>query len=109
MEVNFVFRNNFGPPLFPSYTLASDDLALSAEIGGYWARFAATGNPNIDDGSAVHWPAFKSPSGRGRGSEKYVILASPVVEGRRFGSERCDLWDPLFLRSITGAVPASTP
>ena len=46
-DVNFVFGTNFGPPLFAPYTLSAADLALSTEIGGYWSRFAATGNPNI--------------------------------------------------------------
>jgi para-nitrobenzyl esterase len=109
MEVNFVFGNNFGPPLFPNHTLVGDDLALSRDMSGYWARFAATGKPNIDEDSVVHWPAFKSRSGRGKGSEKYLVLTSPIVEGLRFGDERCDTWNPFFLRSISGAVPAFKP
>jgi len=108
MEVNFVFGNNFGPPLFPNHTLTGDDLVLSRAMSGYWSRLAATGRPNIDDPNVVHWPAFKTPSGRGKGSEKYLVLTAPIVEGLRFGGERCDTWDSLFLRSISGAVPAST-
>jgi para-nitrobenzyl esterase len=38
------------PPFTPA------QLALSEEIMGYWARFAATGNPN--GGAAPSWPAF---------------------------------------------------
>ena len=47
LDVNFVFGNNFGPPLFARYTLSAADLALSNAMGGYWTRFAATGNPNL--------------------------------------------------------------
>ena len=43
MDVNFVFGNNFLPPLFPSYVLNDTDLALSRQMSRYWARFAAAG------------------------------------------------------------------
>ena len=46
LDVNFVFGNNFGPPLFAAYALGPTDLALSQAMGGYWTRFAATGDPN---------------------------------------------------------------
>jgi len=36
LDVNFVFGNDFGPPLFASYMLGPTDLALSQAIGGYW-------------------------------------------------------------------------
>jgi para-nitrobenzyl esterase len=38
----------------PSFTPAQ--LSLSDQIMGYWARFAATGDPN--GGGAPYWPAF---------------------------------------------------
>jgi para-nitrobenzyl esterase len=108
MDVNFVFGNNFGPPLFPAYTLAPADLALSRAIGAYWTRFAKTGSPNIDDGTAVEWHAFKHPTGNGRGAELYLILDGEIREGKRPHESRCDFWDPFFFRSVTGSVPAST-
>ena len=67
LDRNFVFGNNFGPP--SNYVLNADDLALFHAIGGYWTRFAASGNPNSDSEDAFHWPAFKHPTGRGRGAE----------------------------------------
>jgi para-nitrobenzyl esterase len=109
MDVNFVFGNNYGPPLFPAFALTGTDLALSQAISGYWTRFAATGNPNSDDPSIVHWPAFKHPSGQGRGADKHLVLDSTIEEGMRLREAQCDFWDAYFFRSVTGAVPAAAP
>ena len=70
LDRNFVFGNNFGPP--SNYVLNADDLALFHAIGGYWTRFAASGNPNSDSEDVLHWPAFKHPTGQGRGADKYL-------------------------------------
>jgi para-nitrobenzyl esterase len=109
LDVNFVFGNNFGPPLFPNYILSPADLALSHEISRYWTRFAKTGNPNVDDPSVVHWPAFARPSGSGRGVDKYLVFDLSIHEGQRLQESQCDFWEPYFFRSVTGAVPAGTP
>ena len=107
MDVNFVFGNNFGPPLFAPYTLGPADLLLSHAIGAYWTRFASTGSPNVDDGSAVEWPAFKHPTGNGRGADKYLVLDGQIREAKRPNEAQCDFWEPYFFRSATGAVPAA--
>jgi para-nitrobenzyl esterase len=109
MEVNFVFGNDYGPPLFPAYALTGEDLTLSQTIGGYWTRFAATGDPNTDDLSIIHWPAFKHPSGKGRGADKYLILDTTITADRRLRESQCDFWERYFFRSSTGAVPAAAP
>ena len=77
--------------------------------GRYWARFAATGTPNADDDTVVHWPAFKHPTGPGRGPDKHLVLDAPVREGMRLREAACDFWDSYSLRTLTGAVPASQP
>ena len=105
LETNFVFGNNFSPP-FITHTMSDADRDLSRKMGGYWARFAATGNPNIDDFTVVHWPAFKHPTGGGRGPDKYLILDTTIREGHRLREAQCDFWEPYFFRSITGPVPA---
>ena len=106
IDRNFLFGTNYGPPL-PPYVLNAEDLGLFRAIAGYWTRFAATGNPNTDDESVVHWPAFKHPSGRGRGSDKYLALDVPVREAKRLREAACDFWEPYFFRSIAaGPVPA---
>ena len=107
LDTNFVFGNNFAPPT--PYVLNADDLALFSAISGYWTRFAATGDPNADDPAIVHWPAFKRPTGLGRGVDKYLVLDVPILEGQRLREAHCDFWEPFFFRSINGAVPASAP
>jgi para-nitrobenzyl esterase len=108
LDRNFVFGNNYVPPT--PYVLNADDLALFGAISGYWSRFAASGNPNTDDIAVVHWPAYKHPTGQGRGADKYLVLDWPVREDKRLREAHCDFWEPFFLRSITGGpVPASQP
>ena len=109
MEANFVFGNAFGPPLIASYQLTPADLVLSRAMGDYWVRFAATGNPNLDDDSVVHWPAFRHPSGDGRGADKFLILDATIRAAQRPRESFCDFWEPYFLRSLTGPVTAATP
>ena len=43
MDVNFVFGNNFGPPLFPAYALGAADLSLSHR----WARTGRASRPPV--------------------------------------------------------------
>lgn len=107
MDVNFVFSNNFGPPLFPAYTLGPADLALSRAIGAYWTRFATTGSPTDEDGASVEWPAFKHPTGDGRGADMYLILDGEIRQDKRPHERRCDFWEPFFFASVTGSIPAS--
>ena len=108
LDRNFVFGNNYAPPT--PYVLNADDLALFGAISGYWSRFAASGNPNIDDIAMAQWPAYKHPTGQGRGADKYLILDWPVREGKRLREAHCDFWEPFFLRSTAGgSVPASQP
>jgi para-nitrobenzyl esterase len=108
-DVNFVVGNNFGPPLFASYTLGPADLTLAYSVGDYWTRFATTGSPNVDDPAVVHWPQFRHPSGQGNGADKYIVFGPSIGEGLRLGGDRCELLQPFFFRSVTGSVPAATP
>ena len=108
VESNILFGNNYAPPLFPSYVLNAADLALHANMAGYWTRFAATGNPNRGDDSVFPWPPFKRPNGNGRGNDKHIVLASQISEEARPRQAQCDFFEPLFLRSVLGGVPAVT-
>ena len=107
LETNFVFGNDFGPPLIASLALTEQDRVLARAMGGYWSRFAATGNPNADDDAIVHWPAFKHPTGPGRGADKYLIFDTTIREGQRLREAACTFWAPYFFRSLIGPVPAS--
>jgi para-nitrobenzyl esterase len=107
LEVNLLFGNNFGAP--SNYVLSDADREFSRAMAGYWARFAARATPNADDDAVVHWPAFKHPTGPGRGPDKHLVLDAPVREGMRLREVACDFWEPYDLRTMTGAVPASQP
>ena len=107
LEVNLLFGNNFGPP--SNYVLSDADREFSRAMAGYWARFAARATPNTDDEGVAPWPAFKHPTGQGRGSDKHLVLGAQIHEGMRLREAACDFWDPYFLRSTTGADPASAP
>jgi para-nitrobenzyl esterase len=120
-EVNFVFGNNFGPPLFAAYVLNAVDLALSQAIGGYWTRFASTGDPNTPDHDVVRWPEFERSKGHGHargikhsrdhGHERgnYIAFGTETNAASHFAGGRCGVWKRSLFRSVTGAVPAATP
>ena len=106
VESNILFGNNYTPAQFPNHELNAADLALHAKMAGYWTRFAATGNPNIDDDTVVHWQSFKDPLGSGRGSNRYIALDTVIRTDKRLREDACDFWEPYFLRSMFGKVPA---
>jgi hypothetical protein len=103
VESNMLFGSNYTPPLFPSYVLAPQDLALHTAMAGYWTRFAATGNPNRGDDSAFSWPPFTRPDGSGRGNDKHIVLRPDLGEEARLREPQYDFFEPLFLRSVLGA------
>ena len=116
LDRNFVFGNNFGPP--SNYVLNADDRALFGSIADYWTRFAAAGDPNRrrqgdddnedeDDDGVTRWPEFKTSQGKGRGSEKHLVLDVPIRNDKRLRENACDFWEPYFLGSLAGSVPAS--
>jgi para-nitrobenzyl esterase len=109
LDTNFLFGNNFVAPFPGNHVLTPADLGLSAAMMVYLGRFAVTGNPDTDDESIVHWPAFKHPTGNGRGSDKYIVFDSVIREDKRLREQQCDFLEPFFFRSINGVVPASTP
>jgi carboxylesterase type B len=106
LESNILFGNNYVPQQFLNHVLTSTDLALHAKMAGYWTRFAATGTPNVDDDTVFHWPAFKDPVGLGRGSNQFIVLDNVIRKDKRPREDACDFWEPYFLRSMVGKVPA---
>ena len=109
VESNIVFGNDYVPNQFAPHPLDANDNLLHAAMQGYWTRFATSGNPNSDDDSVVHWPAFKHPTGKGRGADKYLVFDSTIVERLRQRESECDFFEPYFFRSMLAAVPATAP
>ena len=107
LETNIQFGNAYTPSQFPSHPLNAADLALHAQMAGYWSRFAATGNPNIEDDAVVHWQPFRDPAGLGRGAVRHLVLDSVIRSDKRLREPACEFWAPYFLRSMLGKVPAS--
>ena len=107
LETNIQFGNAYTPNQFPSHPLDASDLALHAQMAGYWSRFAATGNPNIDDDTVVHWHPFRDPFGQGRGASRHLVLDRVIKSEKRLRESACSFWEPFFLRSMLGKVPAS--
>lgn len=71
----------------------ADDTAVTAQLLGYWTRFAATGDPN--GSGAVAWPTYDAAS------DPYLELAAPAKAGQGLRTTACDVWD--------AALAAMTP
>ena len=106
VESNILFGNAYAPMQFPTHALDASDLAIHAQMAGYWSRFAATGNPNIDDDTVVHWQDFRDPHGAGRGANRHLMLDSAIRSSKRLRESACDFWEPYFLKSMLGRTPA---
>lgn len=106
LESNILFGNAYTPNQFPSHPLDATDLALHAQMAGYWSRFAATGDPNVDDETVTPWHAFRDPLGIGRGANRHLVLDRVIRSDRRLRESACDFWEPYFLKSMMGKPPA---
>ncbi|MBK9967609.1 MAG: carboxylesterase family protein [Holophagales bacterium] len=88
VELPFVF-GSFAA--IPGYTPDAAARSLSEAMNASWARFAATGDPNVP--GVVAWPAYDGARDR-----TFVWDApSASVDGIR--TEACDFWDALFAGS----------
>jgi para-nitrobenzyl esterase len=83
LELAFLFESLPDP--------SAGETALTASIQGYWARFAATGDPN--GGGAVQWPAYDPAT------DPYVDLDDTVTTGVGVRTKYCDFWDGVAKRS----------
>lgn len=83
VEIPYVFGNT---GLFSALgAIEQADLDLSDAIMGYWTRFAATGDPNIE--GAVPWPAYDTRS------DERLVLGDTIHQGVRLYQRACDLAD----------------
>lgn len=72
----------------PGYAATPGDLALERAIGGYWTRFAKTGDPNGD--GAVVWPIYDGAT------DPYLELGTPTRAAEKLNPARCDLWETFY-------------
>jgi len=75
------------PSVFAKYGLVytDEDRAIARLMAGYWARFAATGDPN--GAGAPAWPRYTAAS-----DQHLVLDAAPRVAGQ-LRRDQCDTWD----------------
>jgi para-nitrobenzyl esterase len=83
-ELQYVFGKIPFADATPPFTPAQ--FALSAQMMGYWTRFAATGNPN--GGGAPHWPRFRPASPRIQG----LVPAGTVPRPDFAAEHHCGFW-----------------
>jgi hypothetical protein len=91
------------------FTPTADELALSDEMIGYWANFAATGDPNGNN-SPLPWPLYgRNADNKGHGNldidtlaigsdkkDTFIQFDTPALaDGAGFHSLACDFFDVL--------------
>jgi para-nitrobenzyl esterase len=81
-EIPFVFQNGF-----LGAQMSDADLALAAQVEGYWFRLAATGDPN--GGGALTWPAYTEAT------DTNLVLDSTITTNTGLKKDACDFWDSI--------------
>ena len=82
-EIPFVFDSFSAMPMVPT----QNERELSASMQGYWARFAATGNPN--GATALAWSPYVPAN------DNALVLDTPMSTTSAIKTANCDLWDSL--------------
>src|SRR5690349_8811459 len=85
-ELQYVFGKVPLLDITPSFK--PDQFALSAQMMGYWTRFAATGNPN--GGAAPQWPRFAGATPQLQ--ELIPKATAPETEAVFAGFHQCAFW-----------------
>jgi para-nitrobenzyl esterase len=85
-ELQYVFGKVPLLDITPSFK--PDQFALSAQMMGYWTRFAATGNPN--GGAAPAWPRFGGSAPQLQ--ELIPKATAPQTEAVFAGFHQCAFW-----------------
>ncbi len=83
VEIPYVFGTL---STIPSFLPDAADEALSAAMQQYWARFAATGDPN--GGGALVWPSYAA-------TDPYLLFEDPLSVGAGYHLANCDFWASL--------------
>jgi para-nitrobenzyl esterase len=69
----------------PGYIATDGEEALCQAVGGYWSRFAATGDPNGD--GAVVWPQYDPAV------DSFLALDEEITNDVDLRTSECDYWD----------------
>jgi para-nitrobenzyl esterase len=88
-ELQYVFQNIPVLDVTPPFTPAQ--FALSDQMIGYWARFAATGDPN--GGNAPYWPRFTA--GNQQIQELVPAATAPEPAATFAAYHQCGFWASL--------------
>ena len=108
LESNLLFGNNFGAP--SNHVLTTPDLVVYDAMSVFWRRFMETGDPNAR-GVPVQWPPyrpghFEEPVDASR-SDRHFVFGDRLGVANYLRDSHCNFWEPFFLRSVRGAVPAA--
>jgi para-nitrobenzyl esterase len=85
LERKFVWRTLTAP----GFTATARETAMSDALGGYFARFVASGDPNDSTKSAPAWPAYVAAS------DPYLVVDETSSPSAGMHSTQCDVWDSL--------------
>ncbi len=100
-ELQYVFGRIPFLDTIPPFTPAQ--FGLSAQMMGYWTRFAATGNPN--GGKAPNWPQFGGSQPQIQ--ELIPNATAPEAEGTFAGAHQCAFWATIEGQALHGVTPAA--
>lgn len=114
LEPNFVFGNPFAVAPNLGITqprpLTPVDLIVSDAMGTYWRRFMETGDPN-PRAARVEWPPYRALQGEEpvdpTRSDFYFSFGEHPKYATALRDPACNFWEPFFLRSVLGSVPAA--
>lgn len=91
-ELPFLFQSRIAttpPSPDPNDVASPAQLVLSAQMAGYWGRFAATGNPN--GAGQLNWPRFNKLTAATQ--QLAAGRLSTNVLGGIYSKHQCPLWD----------------
>jgi para-nitrobenzyl esterase len=75
----------FGFHVFGTVPASAAEITFADAMGGYWTRFAATGDPNGD--GAVAWPVYDATMDDALQLDETIAVKAPVRK------QFCDYWD----------------
>jgi para-nitrobenzyl esterase len=106
-ESSILFGNDYivlpGIPV-PHPPDATDN-KLHDAMAGYWARFAAHGDPG--GACDLRWTLYGEPEGKNGHRRDHMIFDTVVRKGDDLRDEHCDFWSEFDFGTMLGGLPAS--